>query len=847
MENTVITEEEITKGLNPAQKQAVIQRGSPLLVLAGAGSGKTKVLTHRIAHLISNGVHSGSILSVTFTNKAAKEMKERVTKLVSEENIKYAWLGTFHSVCARILRQDIDKLELIAADGSTRRWTKNFTIFDETDSVNAVKDAIKTLDLDPKIYVPKSVRYRISEAKNEKKLARDFHSSALDYREEKIAQIYSKYEEIMCRNNAFDFDDLLLMSVMLLRNNQNLQRYYSDRFKHILVDEYQDTNHAQYELITLLATGPNLKEEFARGERTLTVVGDVDQSIYSWRGADYKIILGFQEDYPDADIIKLEHNYRSTETILKVANEIINNNTERIEKTLIATKSEGDKVNVFEAADEIEEAQYITAEIQRRVAGGAALTDFAILYRTNVQSRALEEALLRRNMPYVIVGGFRFYDRKEIKDMISYLKSIHNPSDSASLKRIINEPRRGIGATTITKIEEYANQRSYSLYRTMLEIEEMDSLNEPTKKKIKEFVDLMEDLRLKEKSLDLGDLVEELVRKSGYLDMLVKSSDAESESRIDNIQELIGVATDFALHSEDNSLGDFLAEVSLLSEQENTKDKNGRAVVMMTLHAAKGLEFPVVFLAGMEEGIFPHKRSLDSPDKTQLEEERRLMYVGVTRAEDKLYFTHARRRRIFGQSEYASVSRFIAEAPRELLQGYYGQSCSNESQSSFAPGYTGTKKPERGFSREAFTDDLRDCSSFTTDKGSPSSLNLQAGFQGSASYYDQGRGDDARARVRRQQVDNSLQHPAKRSFASDVDAQEVGTMRSMSSANSGKRQIGRDFFVEFAQGDRVKHSKFGEGKVLQVLGSGQKILYNVDFNGLKKLLDPKFAKLIKLG
>ncbi|MBT6843917.1 MAG: UvrD-helicase domain-containing protein, partial [Candidatus Melainabacteria bacterium] len=329
MENTVITNEKITEGLNPAQKQAVIQRGSPLLVLAGAGSGKTKVLTHRIAHLISKGVHSGSILSVTFTNKAAKEMKERVTKLVSEENIKYAWLGTFHSVCARILRQDIDKLELIAADGSTRRWTKNFTIFDETDSVNAVKDAIKTLDLDPKIYVPKSVRYRISEAKNEKKLARDFHSGALDYREEKIAQIYSKYEEIMCRNNAFDFDDLLLVSVMLLRNNQDLQRYYSDRFKHILVDEYQDTNHAQYELITLLATGPNLKEEFASGERTLTVVGDVDQSIYSWRGADYKIILGFQEDYPDADIIKLEHNYRSTETILKVANEIINNNTER--------------------------------------------------------------------------------------------------------------------------------------------------------------------------------------------------------------------------------------------------------------------------------------------------------------------------------------------------------------------------------------------------------------------------------------------------------------------------------------------------------------------------------------
>ena len=330
MDNTLIIDEKITAGLNPAQSAAVVQRGAPLLVLAGAGSGKTKVLTHRIAHLIANGVHSGSILAVTFTNKAAKEMKLRVTKLVSEEKIKYAWVGTFHSICARILRQDVEKLELVAADGSIRRWTKNFTIFDETDSVNAVKDAIKSLDLDPKIYVPKTIRYRISEAKNQKKLARDFSTQALDYREEKIAQIYSKYEEIMCRNNAFDFDDLLLMSVILIRNNPELQKYYSERFKHVLVDEYQDTNHAQYELISLIASHDNAAAEFAVGERTLTVVGDVDQSIYSWRGADYKIILGFQEDYPQAEIVKLEHNYRSTETILNVANHIIDNNTERI-------------------------------------------------------------------------------------------------------------------------------------------------------------------------------------------------------------------------------------------------------------------------------------------------------------------------------------------------------------------------------------------------------------------------------------------------------------------------------------------------------------------------------------
>lgn len=791
MENLVITDEKIIQGLNSAQKRAVVYMGAPLLVLAGAGSGKTKVLTHRIAYLISRGAHSGSILAVTFTNKAAKEMKERITKIVSEENIKYAWLGTFHSICARILRQDIDRLAIQAADGSTRHWSKNFTIFDETDSVNAVKDAIKALDLDPKIYVPKTIRYRISEAKNQKQLAKDFHTTALDYREEKIAQIYSKYEEIMCRNNAFDFDDLLLMSVILLRSTPDLQRYYSERFKHILVDEYQDTNHAQYELITLLASSVSAKEEFAHGERSLTVVGDVDQSIYSWRGADYKIILGFQKDYPNAEIIKLEHNYRSTATILKVANQIIDNNTERIEKVLIATKSEGEKVNVFEAQDELEEAQYISAEIQRRVAAGASLKDFAILYRTNVQSRVLEEALLRRNMPYIIVGGFRFYDRKEVKDIISYLKSIQNPADSASLKRIINEPRRGIGATTIAKIEEYGIARSYSLYRTMLEIDEVDGLGDAAKNKIRDFINLMEDLRLKEKQFGLGDLVDEIVRQTGYVDMLRKSADAESESRIDNVQELIGVATDFELHAEDNKLADFLAEISLLSEQENTKNSGGRAVTLMTLHAAKGLEFPVVFLSGMEEGVFPHKRSLEAQSSSQLEEERRLMYVGVTRAEDKLYLTHARRRRVFGQSEFSSPSRFLEEAPRELLQGYYGQSSSNEMRSSFSPGFAETQK---GYSREAFTDDI-----------SP-----QVGFQGSASYYDEGRGQDARARMR--------------------------------------RQVDESFKIEFKQGDRVKHAKFGEGQILQVLGSGAKVLYNVAFDdGLKKLLDPKFAKLIKLG
>lgn len=799
----------ITKGLNPQQKQAVIQMGAPLLILAGAGSGKTKVLTHRISYFAARGIHSSNILAVTFTNKAAKEMKERVHKLVDENSIKHAWIGTFHSVCARILREDIDKVVITTPSGAQRTWTRSFTIFDETDSVNTVKEAVKILDLDPKIYVPKTIKYRISEAKNNRKTARDFHSNAFDFREEKIAAIFDKYEELMSRNNALDFDDLLLFSVQLLQSNPDIREYYHNRFKHVLVDEYQDTNHAQYELIRLITEGCLIKErenliknanminhsfmnEFKSMSRTLTVVGDVDQSIYSWRGADFKIIIGFQNDYPTAELIKLEANYRSTANILQVANVIIANNSERIEKTLIATKNTGEKIKVFEAQDELEEAQYMAAEIQRQVAEGErSLREFAILYRTNVQSRAIEEALLRRNIPYAIVGGFRFYDRKEIKDILSYLKVIYNPSDSQSLKRIINEPRRGIGATSLTKIEDYGNQRSYSLYRMLMELDEIEDVNAGTKNKIKSFVDLIEELRLAEKSLGIGDLIDEIVNKSGYLNMLKDSSDAESESRIENIHEFIGVATDFQLNSEDNSLSAFLAEISLLSEQENTK-QGGNVVTLMTLHAAKGLEFPVVFLAGMEEGVFPHQRSLDAKDTTQLEEERRLMYVGVTRAEERLYLTHARRRRVFGQSEYSLPSRFLEEAPRELLMGYYGQSSSNERVSSFK-------------TRQEFSHGIDDTSHWAG-----------SGIRGNAEFYD----------------DSSYNHERRLSYKKE---QMV------------RRPVNDSFKIEFKVGDRVKHAKFGEGSITQVLGGGEKVLYNVDFGTVKKLLDPKFAKLIKVG
>ena len=805
----------ILAGLNSAQLAAVTHMGEPLLVLAGAGSGKTKVLTHRIAYLLDLGADPESILAVTFTNKAAQEMKERIGHLVGADKIKHSWIGTFHAVCARLLRAEIDRLAVTAPDGRIRTWTRNFVIFDETDTVNVVKEAIKILDLDPKLYAPKAVRYRISSAKNEGRSSLKFNDGALNYREEKIADIYAKYEELMARNNALDFDDLLLYSVQLLRDNPELAAYYSSRFKHILVDEYQDTNRTQYELISLLSSSPmrvsaiglaqgvcergagvdlNVNEDAERANnaeisqsrslsRTITVVGDVDQSIYSWRGADFKIILDFQKDYPNAKVIKLEQNYRSAGNILAVADQIIANNKERIPKTLIPTKSAGDKITVFEAQDELEEAQYIVSEIQRRVAAGARLSEFAVLYRTNVQSRVLEEALLRKNMPYVIVGGFKFYERKEIKDIVSYLKVLHNPSDGQSLKRIINEPRRGIGATTVTKIEDYAGQYGYSLYRCMLEIDDVPDLGDSATKKIRDFTQLIEALRLAERSTGIGDLVDQIVHQTGYMEMLRSSSDAESESRVENIYELIGVATDFQLNAEDGSLGAFLAEISLLGENDKTNKNDRNSITLMTLHAAKGLEYPVVFLAGMEDGIFPHQRSLDEKDGSQLEEERRLMYVGVTRAKEKLFLTHARRRRIFGQSDYTIASRFLAEAPRELLSGYYGQSRSNE----------------RAVEHETYYDDTEPVVGFSSRQlSSPRSrLNPQI------------------------------------------------SQREISAARPPARPVPS---VLYAAGDTVRHPKFGDGLITQVLGSGDKALYNIEFPAPtgKKLIDAKFAKLIKI-
>ncbi len=785
----------ITSGLNINQLSAVTHEDGPLLVIAGAGSGKTKVLTHRIAYLISSDFMPENILAVTFTNKAANEMKERLNCLLSKEIANLLWIGTFHSICGRILRHDIHKLQLPNGE----RWTNNFVIYDESDSTNLVKGCIQALDLDNKVYVPKSIKSFISSLKSQGYEAKSFGDIAKNHREIKISEIFDLYQKELAKNNALDFDDLLLLTVKLLEQNERVRNYYHKRFSQVLVDEFQDTNTVQYELVRLISEGfpkeerHNIQRDSLWERRGLTVVGDVDQSIYSWRGADFKIILGFQNDFPENKLIKLEHNYRSSETILTVADTIIKNNKQRIEKTLLPTKDKGEKVICFEAEDEIEEAEYIAKEVLYQSKKGLKYSDFGVLYRTNAQSRAIEEALIKKNIPYQIVGGFRFYERKEIKDVIAYLKVIYNPSDTISLKRIINIPKRGLGATTLSKIEEYANQNNFSLYKTLLEIKDVPELSEKIIVSVQNFVELIEHLRKAAKSLSLSDLLDQLLKKSGYWDEIQEEGTLDSEERLGNLQELYSIANEFEASThlnpvfyENNEeiqspslLGDFLSQISLYTDLDNLKQA-GNKITLMTLHLAKGLEYPIVFIAGLEEGIFPHSRSINSLDDDEIEEERRLMYVGVTRAKEKLYFVYARARRIFGMREQAMVSRFIGEAPKNLLNGYYGgldESVSNKKL------HVSKKGIKRKYS-EYEVDEL------IATKG----------------------------------VTN-----VTRVIAPKISQSSVQISQSL-----------------FAVGNKVFHEKFGKGTIEQVFGQSEKLLVNVSFESHgKKLLDPKYAKLIK--
>jgi len=634
-------------GLNKEQQQAVQHTEGPLLILAGAGSGKTKVLTVRIAHLLAQGVNPYEILAITFTNKAAKEMKSRVEGLVGDVANRI-WLSTFHSFCAKFLRFEID---------SFLGYNSNFTIYDTSDSQAVIKAALKALNLDDKYYPVGAMIAAISDAKNKLLFASDFRKQARDFYQQKVADVYEYYERELRKNNALDFDDLLLVAVKLLQSNATVLDKYSHRFRYVMIDEYQDTNHAQYLLAKLLASH----------WKNIAVVGDADQSIYAWRGADIQNILDFEKDYPNCTSIKLEQNYRSTKIILDAANAVIDNNEGRPEKNLWTDKIEGAKIQHFTAQSEHEEAAFIGDTIAKKHdIHDVPYGDMAILYRTNAQSRVLEEALIKRALPYTMVGGTKFYDRKEIKDVLAYLRVLYNPFDDLSLLRIINVPKRSIGATTVAKLQDYAREKGTSLFMTLTQLHLIDSIKGKTKEKLEEFGILIFTLVSEMEDKTVLDILESILDRTGYLAQLEESTDPQDQARAENIGELLSVAKDFQDTNPSGTVEDFLEQVALVNDVDSFEQEEAK-VTLMTLHAAKGLEFPIVFLCGLEEGLFPHSRTLMNPE--EIEEERRLAYVGITRAEKELYISNATTRTVFGRTSSYLPSRFIDEIPEELVDG----------------------------------------------------------------------------------------------------------------------------------------------------------------------------------
>ncbi|MGL5065315.1 MAG: DNA helicase PcrA [Microcoleus sp.] len=778
--------------LNPSQRAAVAHFNGPLLVVAGAGSGKTRALTYRVANLVrTHRVNPENILAVTFTNKAAREMKERIEKLLAtqqaetelgkpltelapEEQMrlrsriyrtitKHIWMGTFHSLCARILRYDIEKYQ----DEKGRQWKKNFSIFDESDAQNIIKQIVtKTLNLDDKKFDPRKVRYAISNAKNQGMSPQEFLASEPDYRGRVIADVYSRYQDALAANNGLDFDDLILVPVRLLGQNAEVLSYWHHKFRHILVDEYQDTNRTQYDLIRLIVTNNQNPRSFDNWQnRSIFVVGDVDQSIYSFRMADYTILLEFQEDFGDdlpddrtQTMVKLEENYRSRENILLLANHLIANNTERIEKVLRPTREAGVPIVVWRADNELDEAEFVANQIhtlKRQNPEFKSGSSFAILYRTNAQSRSFEEALMRCDIPYNIVGGLKFYDRKEIKDILAYLRTIANPDDSVSLKRIINTPRRGIGDATVGKIEDAATQLGIPLWEILSESSSVNTLAGRSAKQIIKFSEMISHWQKQVENLPASQIVQGIIEDSGYITDLNNQGTDEAENRIENVRELYNAVLQFEEQNEDQTLTAFLAKVSLASDLDDLQEEDPR-VSLMTLHSAKGLEFPVVFLVGMEQGLFPNFRSLDDPKA--IEEERRLCYVGITRAREQLFLTHARERRLWGGYREACVpSLFLGELPRELLAG-------------------SAKKTQGG-----------------------------------------------KTAASRGKVSNSA----------------------VNSRNPQQETSGK--LVDWQAGDRVIHPAFGVGEITHVLGTGDKINLAIKFSGLgRKIIDPRTAKLQRI-
>ncbi len=659
--------QEILKELNDKQYEAVVNTKGPCLVIAGAGSGKTKVLTHKIAYIMQEeNAKPWDILAITFTNKAANEMKERIANLVGD-NVKDMWVGTFHSICVRILRRFIDRIG----------FDTSFIIFDTSDQKTLIKNCLKDLAIDDKLFNERSVQSEISNAKNDMLEPFQYMAKAMgDYRKEKIATVYELYQKRLKENNAIDFDDIINYTIKILMENPDVLEYYSNKFKYVLVDEYQDTNKAQFTLITLLASKNG----------NITVVGDNDQGIYSFRGADISNILNFEKDFPGTKIIKLEQNYRCTGNILKAANAVIKNNEVKYAKKLWTENEIGKLPKVYLADNEYDEGSYIVEQIEHlKREEYYKYSDFAILYRMNTQSRAIEDIFRRENIPYKIIGGLKFYERKEIKDIIAYLRLIQNTSDNLSLKRIINEPKRGIGKTSLDSIEELANNEGISMYKIIKDAQQY-GLNRIYLKS-RDFINVIEELRQKQKDLTISELIKLTLKKTGYMQALKDEKTIEAENRIENLDEFLTVAIEFEEQFAENTLADFLEGITLSSDLDNMEETED-SVTLMTLHSAKGLEFPVVFLVGMEEGIFPGYKSIGEPK--ELEEERRLCYVGITRAKENLFLTCSKKRTIFGSTSCNAVSRFLKEIPKELLDGYEEAFGDNENNSFKDTNYTWT-------------------------------------------------------------------------------------------------------------------------------------------------------------
>lgn len=745
-------DQSLTASLNEKQKEAVLHFEGPLLVVAGAGSGKTKALTHRIAYMIrERGVPGDQIMAVTFTNKAAMEMQERVERLLEGTSGYRPIIGTFHSICVRILRKHLHELDM----------ENNFVIYDSTDQKVLVKRIMKKMQIDDKRLNPKAILYAISNAKNKLVGPVEFSTHAMDYFTQRVAQVYEEYQDELRRNNAVDFDDIIMKTVELFKKKPEILEYFQNKFRFICVDEYQDTNHAQYVLVRQLA------DKF----RNLMVIGDSDQSIYSWRGANMQNILNFEKDFPDTKVILLEQNYRSTKTILEAAHNVIVKNSQRKEKKLWTDNAQGDKINILETYNEREEGVQVVNGITKTLARyeSPSYSEFAVLYRTNAQSRVMEEVFLRYGIPYRIIGGIKFYERKEVKDMMSYLKVLVNPNDSISLLRIINVPSRKLGASTIAKVNEFASMKGISFFKALDMVEEIPGLNAKKATDLRHFVNLIKGLQLKAQTETASAVIKYVMEDTGYKRMLQDEGTVESESRLENIAELVSVASKYDSLEGGVSLNVFLEEVALISDADQV-DETLNSVTMMTLHAAKGLEFPHVFMIGMEEGVFPSSRSMLDPE--QIEEERRLMYVGVTRAERTLTLTFAKQRMLFGEIQANAPSQFLNDIPENVVE---------------------TNSRHYGTTYGAGSSYARENGQLDSDKFGTKAIPTE-GSSGSGF--------------------GSINTGAPTKPAYDPGLADVGN---------------------FAEGDKVRHPKFGTGIVTAVIGGIVAIRFDDKKYGIKKL------------